>query len=87
MNPYYGTGWAGRTPWGHGPATYNPGHDNQQWQNGPPQYTPNQGYYGGQNQGYYNGQQGGVEMQPPPQAYRGGDNVYEPPVGPPPGKK
>ncbi|KAL9113603.1 MAG: hypothetical protein Q9227_002341 [Pyrenula ochraceoflavens] len=76
-NPYRGTGWV---PFAHGPAVYNPEYGNQQNQYaGPPQYTPNSntGYYGGQN----------VEMQPPPNAYHGGDNVYSPPAGPPPGKK
>ena len=56
MQPFYGTGWAGRTPWGHGPAQYNPQygqqHPQQQWngQQGPPQpgYGPQYGGYYGQ---------------------------------------
>ena len=64
----------------------------------PPQYgnQNSQGYgYGqppqGQNQGYYGGQpqqQTGVELQSPEVAYhgQGGQNVYQPPAGPPPGK-
>lgn len=83
--PYYGTGWAGRTPWGHAPASYNPGYQTQQQQ--PPNYNQNNGGYYGQNQGYFGGRQTDVEMTPPPNTYRGGDNVYEPPPGPPPAKK
>ena len=64
----------------------------------PPQYGGQQqdgGYYGqqqqqhqGSNQGYYGGQQQGVELQSPEVAYQGqaGQNVYQPPSGPPPGK-
>ncbi|KAI4138983.1 MAG: hypothetical protein L6R39_006519 [Caloplaca ligustica] len=52
---------------------------------------PNQNYYGntGANQGYFGGQQTGVELQQPNNAYqppRGGDQVFSPPTGPPPGK-
>jgi len=58
---------------------------NQQQQ---PQYTgqtfnSNEGYYGGHNEG----------IAPPQNAYYpqqrgvGGENVYEPPAGPPPGKR
>ena len=61
---------------------------------GPPGYSsppPNQNYYGngGANQGYFGGQQSGVELQQPTNSYqppRGGDQVYNPPSGPPPGK-
>ncbi|KIX03618.1 uncharacterized protein Z518_07171 [Rhinocladiella mackenziei CBS 650.93] len=90
--PFYGTGWAGRTPWGHSPATYNPHYQTQQQphynQQAPPTYnqTQNYGGYYGENQGYFGGRQTDVEMQPPQNAYRGGDNVYEPPSGPPPPK-
>ncbi|KAI4259603.1 MAG: hypothetical protein LQ352_000671 [Teloschistes flavicans] len=97
MTPYRGTGWAGgRTPAGHAPAQYT---GNQPSYGGPPvgqpAYSPppqNQGYYGnsGLNQGYYGGQQqSGVELQQPDHSYqpqRGGDQVYNPPSGPPPGK-
>jgi len=90
--PYYGTGWAGNTPFGHGQAQYNP---NYQTQQAPPPPTYNQtqnygGYYGGgENQGYFGGnRQADVEMTSPQNAYtnRGGDNVYSPPAGPPPNK-
>jgi len=91
--PMYGTGWVGRTPWGHGPATYNPNYQTQQpsynQQQAPPNYTQaqNPGGYYGESQGYFGGRQTEVEMQPPQNTYRGGDNVYEPPSGPPPAKK
>jgi len=91
--PFYGTGWAGRTPWGHGQATYNPNYQTQQQgpnynqQQVPPVYSPSAGGYYGQNQGYFGGRQTEVEMQPPSNAYRGGDNVYQAPPGPPPAKK
>lgn len=83
LQPYRGTAWVGRTPFGHGPAQYNP----QYQQAPPPAY--NQGYYGNNtNQGYFGGgPQPGVELQEPQNTYRGGDNVYEPPVGAPPGKE
>jgi hypothetical protein len=48
-------------------------------------YAPN----GNDNYGAggYGGQQNGVELQQPQQSYqRGGENVYSPPAGPPPGK-
>jgi len=53
-----------------------------------PQYTgqtfnSNEGYYGNNNNNHQEG------VAPPPQAYTrgvGGENVYEPPAGPPPGK-
>ncbi|KAG7006330.1 hypothetical protein G7Y79_00015g039200 [Physcia stellaris] len=54
--------------------------------------TPgNQGYYGNNQdgQGFFGGQQNGVELQQPNSTYqpqRGGDAVYSPPPGPPPGK-
>ncbi|KAL8691366.1 MAG: hypothetical protein Q9218_003386 [Villophora microphyllina] len=96
MTPYRGTGWAGgRTPAGHAPAQYT---GNQPAYGGPPAgqpvYSPpppNQGYYGNNaNQGYFGGQQqNGVELQQPDHSYqpqRGGDQVYSPPSGPPPGK-
>jgi len=91
LQPYRGTGWF---PGQHGPATYNPNFQSNQpyynnvESNAPPTYTPQAGgYYGQQNQGYFGGQQTGiqpgVELQQPSNAYRGGDNVYEPPEGPP----
>lgn len=90
LQPYRGTGWI---PGAHGPAVYNPNYQGpppQQpyYASSPPTYTPQAGgYYGQQNQGYFGGQQTGVELQQPSNAYRGGDNVYEPPTGPPPSKK
>ncbi|KAL9597377.1 MAG: hypothetical protein Q9219_005186 [cf. Caloplaca sp. 3 TL-2023] len=93
---------AGRTPPGHAPAQYTGaqpyygGGAPNQYNNQPaaqPVYSPppNQNYYGnqGSNQGYFGGQQSGVELQSPNNTYqppRGGDQVYNPPAGPPPGK-
>jgi len=98
QQPYYGTGWVGRTPFGHGQATYHPqvetqappqevyGNGNNQAYNSPPAYGQ-QGaaasYYGNTNQGYFGGRQTDTEMQPPQAAY-GGNSKYEPPSGPPP---
>ncbi|KAF2195396.1 hypothetical protein K469DRAFT_722634 [Zopfia rhizophila CBS 207.26] len=89
--PYYGTGWAMR----YGNQNAQPYYNNQYNNQPAPPYSaqppPNQGYYG-QNQGYYGqqpqyGQQQGVELQSPQPTYaRGGDDVYAPPSGPPPGK-
>ncbi|EXJ91385.1 hypothetical protein A1O1_04497 [Capronia coronata CBS 617.96] len=87
--PMYGTGWAGQVPWGHGAATYNPNYQTQPTsQQAPPQYNQaqNNGGYYGQNQGYFGGRQTDVEMQPPQNVYRGGEDVYQPPPGPPPAK-
>lgn len=100
MTPFRGTGWAagGPPPPGHGPAQYTgaqPYYGNQ-YNNQPagqPVYAPppNQNSYGntGANQSYFGGQQNGVELQQPNNAYqpqRGGDQVFSPPSGPPPGK-
>jgi hypothetical protein len=92
----------GRPPPGQGPAQYTgppqPFYGGNQYNQPPPPtaappYSPsNQGYYGNTNngnQGYFGGQQTGVELQPPQNTHppqRGGDAVYEPPPGPPPGK-
>jgi Chitin synthesis regulation, resistance to Congo red len=61
---------------------------NQGWGQQGGYYNQNQTQGGyGANQGYYGGQQtGATELQQPPNAYRGGDQVYEPPSGPPPAK-
>ena len=97
MRPFYGTGWAAA---GQGPAGapgYNPNPPPQGgFQQGPPVYSPppaagNPGYnqYGAGNQGYFGGQQSGVELQQPNSTYQpqyGGNPVYAPPAGPPPGK-
>ncbi|KIV92888.1 hypothetical protein PV10_04149 [Exophiala mesophila] len=76
--PYYGTGWAGRTPWGHGQAQYNPNYQQtqqpQQGYQNPPTYNQTQstgGYYGpGANTG--NNNTGGGEAMNYYQG-RGGD--------------
>lgn len=62
----------------------------------PPQYTPGPnpvaGQYTGQtfdsNEGYYGHHANDVPLQQPAGSYypRGGDNVYQPPEGPPPAK-
>lgn len=56
-------------------------------------FNSNDGYYGQQQYGHnaYGGQQSGIELQPPqhsyqPQTNRGGEYVYEAPLGAPPGK-
>ncbi|MCJ1344502.1 hypothetical protein MMC31_002705 [Peltigera leucophlebia] len=99
--PYRGTGWAGGRPHAgqpqydaSQPQPYYAG--NQYPQSPPPNVAPpvyvppNQGYYGGdQNHGYFGGQQTGVELQTPDHSYQpqtGGQPVYNPPAGPPPGK-
>jgi hypothetical protein len=76
----------GNNPGGYAPPP--PQYSATPMQNYPqqqPQYTgqtfnSNEGYYGNHNEG----------VAPPPNAYypnqRGGENVYEPPPGPPPGK-
>lgn len=94
----YGTGWmASKPPQGqytggyyqnqpyNGGAAppYSPPMENQQTGN---TFNSNEGYYG--NHHPY-GQQEGFELQPPSNAYqpqRGGDPVYDAPMGPPPGK-
>ncbi|KAF2477839.1 uncharacterized protein BDR25DRAFT_187210, partial [Lindgomyces ingoldianus] len=91
QNPFYGTGWAAR------PGQYNqhaqPYYNNQYSQPAPPYSAqPPQNSYYGANQAYYGQQpygqqQAGVELQPPQLVHpRGGDDVYAPPSGPPPGK-
>jgi len=98
IQPMYGTGWMAKPPpYGHynyppnnQPGTYNYAPAPPMYtQNGPmpPQQTgntfnSNDGYYG------HHGQQDGIELQQPASAYtRGGENVYQAPMGPPPGKK
>lgn len=92
MTPFRGTGWAAGAPPGHGQAQYTGYGGNQGAP--PPVYSapPNQGYnYNqpqGANQGYFGGQQNGVELQQPNSAYvRGGQEVFAPPAGAPPGVK
>lgn len=95
--PFYGTGWAGNTPFGHGQPQYNPNYQSQQ--QAPPTYNQTQnpgGYYGGgagggggggEAQSYFGGRQTDVEMNAPQNTYnRGGDSGYAPPPGPPPSK-
>jgi len=94
--PQYGNGWFGHNKNNHNNQQYY----NQQ-QQAPPQYTPPaQGPLGNQytgqtfnsNEGYYghhnNNNGNDVPLQQPGSSYypRGGDNVYEPPAGPPPAK-
>ncbi|KAH8689230.1 chitin synthesis regulation, congo red resistance, RCR protein [Phaeosphaeriaceae sp. PMI808] len=92
QQPFYGTGWAARP----GNNTAQPYYNNQHQPAPPYSAQPQQnGYYGGaqqqqpyggQSQSYYNGQQqSGVELQSPQPTY-GGQNMYQPPPGPPPGK-
>jgi hypothetical protein len=94
--PFYGTGWAAR-PGANGTTNtaapyYNNNNGGYNSAPAPPydasQTTSNAGYYnnntGGANAGYY-GQQNGVELQQPSATY-GGQNAYQPPPGPPPGK-
>jgi len=94
--PMYGTGWIpGSKPPQYGQHNQNY-YPNQPYNGGAPAppysappvgnqntgttFNPNDGYYGGHNN---------IEMQPPQSTYqpqRGGDPVYEAPMGPPPGK-
>jgi len=73
----------------HAPAPpYSPGPiGNQQTGN---TFNSNDGYYGAPH-GQYGGEQPGFELQQPQNSYQpprgvGGSNVYEAPMGPPPGK-
>lgn len=88
--PQYGNGWFGQNKFNNQQPQYQ--------QPPPPQYTPAQqgpvgNQYTGQtfnsNEGYY-GQHNNndIPLQQPGSSYypRGGDNVYEPPTGPPPAK-
>jgi len=98
MAPMYGMGWMGGKPQqgqynngyypnqpynGGAPAPpYSPQVENQQTGN---TFDSNEGYYGQ----HEHGQQNGFQMQPPQNTYqpqRGGEPVYESPMGPPPGK-
>ncbi|KAF7907841.1 hypothetical protein BELL_0345g00010 [Botrytis elliptica] len=95
IQPMYGTGWMAKPPpYGHynnQPGAYNYGPP-------PPMYTPNgqippqqTGNTFNSNDGYYghHGHHGqpDIELQQPPNAYtRGGDDVYQAPMGPPPTK-
>jgi len=93
--PMYGTGWIpyGKPPQGHNQAYYNPQHAP------PPPYVGNQatGTTFNSNEGYYGHHNGyaqseninDFELQQPQSSYlpqRGGDPVYEAPLGPPPKK-
>ncbi|KAF2711603.1 hypothetical protein K504DRAFT_475400 [Pleomassaria siparia CBS 279.74] len=89
--PFYGTGWASRPGQGGVQQNVQPYYNNQHNAPAPPysqqpnqpQYAANAGYYGQQPYA----QQNGVELQQPQPTYgRGGDDVYAPPAGPPPGK-
>jgi len=81
-------GYYNNQPYNGAPAPPYPGPSNHipNQQTGTT-FNSNDGYYGHHNNGGY-GQQG-VELQPPQNAYhgqRGGDPVYEAPLGAPPGK-
>lgn len=91
--PLYGTGWMAPGSGKYGNNTYQP--NATPYQPPPPQYTANtqqNPQYTGQTfnpaDGYYGGHTEGV--QAPQNSYyppaRGGENVYQPPPGPPPGK-
>ncbi|KAK3070014.1 hypothetical protein LTR53_011184 [Teratosphaeriaceae sp. CCFEE 6253] len=91
-SPYRGTGWAlGRTPPGHGAATYNARPQQEQQQTAQPYYNnsnnPPPAY--GAAQGYYGNSGNDVEMQPPQPVY-GANQIrkeqYAPPSGPPPNR-
>lgn len=100
LPPMYGTGWmAGKPPAGqqNGNVHYYP---NQPYYAAPmpaPPYSPPVAYQQtgntfNSNDGYYGAPyaHGGIELQPPQNVYspqRGGDPVYSPPPGPPPGKE
>jgi Chitin synthesis regulation, resistance to Congo red len=85
LQPYKGTRWISKTLFGHSLAA----NDAQTQQQQQPQYgTDTQavsspsyqqtGEYYGHNQGYFKGQEIGTEPQQPPNAYRGGGDVYQP---------
>ena len=90
QQPQYGNGWFGSNKFNNQQPQYQ--------QPPPPQYTPAQGpvpnQYTGQtfnsNEGYYgqHNNNNDIPLQQPTSSYypRGGDNVYEPPQGPPPAK-
>ena len=98
----YGTGWMPGPKYNYGQNGQHSYYPNQPYNGGAPAppYSPpinnqatgntfnsNDGYYGGHHG--YGGQQNGIELQQPSSAYqpqRGGDPVYDAPVGPPPGK-
>lgn len=78
--PYYGTGWVGRTPFGHGQAQYNPQYGQQQQPYGGQQQQPYGGYQQGQQGGYY-----GQQQQAPPtynQSYDANRGYYGQPATP-----
>ena len=92
--PYRGTGWTlGRTPPGHGQATYNNQPQYAQYAQNQNQYqAPQQPYYNNSNNpppSYYDasanrGGNNDVELQSPQPAYGGHGSQYQPPKGPPP---
>ncbi len=98
----YGTGWMAGSKYNHQNNNGGYYGGAQPYHGAPaPAYTPNvenqatgttfnsgEGYYGHHNNGY-GGHNGGIDLQQPQSAYqpqRGGDPVYEAPLGPPPGK-
>jgi len=94
MAPMYGTGWfPGNKPNGYYPnqagyngaaPPYSPPFENQHTGT---TFNNNDGYYG--QHGGYTGPEPGIELQQPQSSYhpqRGGEPVYEAPLGPPPRK-
>jgi len=99
LAPRYGTGWmAPASKFGNNqghyappPPQYSATPMNNYPQNNYPQQQPQHtGQTFNSNEGYYGGHNEGVAPPPnsyyPPQRNMGGDNVYAPPAGPPPGK-
>jgi len=94
LAPRYGTGWMA-PKYGHNTGAYvppPPQYSATPMQNYPQGHTQQPQYTGqtfNSNEGYYGGHSEGV-AQPPntyyPQRGVGGEDVYEPPTGPPPGK-
>lgn len=87
--PQYGNGWFGQHGKGNGNVNNNVNNPP------PPQYTPAApvgSQYTGQtfntDEGYYGHHNNDIPLQQPSSSYHphGGNNVYEPPAGPPPGK-
>ncbi|KPI36153.1 uncharacterized protein AB675_8900 [Cyphellophora attinorum] len=71
LQPMYGTGWAGRTPFGHGQAQYNPQYGRQQYPQQENNYVPGQGQTGG----YYGQSYAPPAYAPENRGYFGQDNT------------
>ncbi|PWY91844.1 hypothetical protein BO94DRAFT_381592 [Aspergillus sclerotioniger CBS 115572] len=87
LRPHPGTGWLAGPPPTFQQSQQQAAQQNQRpyyadpyyQQQPPPQYSPHPHAYG-----YFGGQQTGIELQSPPNAYHGGERVYQAPPGPPP---